>query len=99
MTGQSGTHKPSGSGATAPLEESDGASSSATRSVDDGPQRAVGLRDQADAAARKKASQGDGTAKVGSRVLHRALEWGGLAVDNGETIPYGQLLIGWGKGR
>lgn len=69
------------------LREGDGAGSGAASSVDDGPQRASGLGDQADGAAGQETGQGDGTAKVGSRVLDGALEGGGGTVDDGETGP------------
>lgn len=68
------------------LRESDGTRGSAAAGVNDGPQSAVGLGDQADAAARKNASQGDGTAIVGRSVLDGALEGGGGAVHNGKAV-------------
>lgn len=73
--------------------ESDGTGGSTARGVNDGPQSAVRLRDQADAASRQDTRQGDGAAKVGSGVLDTALEGSQSTIDDGKSNKVIQLAL------
>lgn len=63
-----------------------------TRSISNGPQPAVGLRDDANGTARKDARHSDGAAKVGSRVGDGSFKGSEVTADNGESLQLSALV-------